>query len=107
MNIQAIIFGCETVASTAEAKKTFFTLWQRGYKLAAVDLDKTKSDILLSTAKNLGVEPRECAVVEDAFSAIDAAKSKGMTTIGIGRAKNYILADMCIFKLSELLDIFR
>lgn len=107
MNIQAIIFGRETVDSTAETKKTLFTLWQRGYKLAAVDVDKGKSDILIATAKNLGVEPKECAVVENVFSVIDMANSNGMTTIGTGRAKNYILADMGIFNFSELLDIFR
>ncbi len=122
MDIQAIIFSGGAVINGAKmrdfysadenVKRTLWGLQQRGYKLAAIEeseFDKdigSTADILLSTAKTLGVPPYECAVVEDAESGIDAAKSTGMTTIGIGKAQNYILADMCIRDISELLDIF-
>lgn len=115
MDIQAIIFGRDAVNNSfifeKQAKETFFLLQKRGYKLAAVEHDDdqkalTEADILLGTAKTLGVPPHECAVVENAEVGIDAAKSNGMTAIGIGKAKNYILADMCIGEISELLDIF-
>ncbi|MBO5006664.1 MAG: HAD family phosphatase [Clostridia bacterium] len=115
MDIQAIIFGVDTVKEKNGAPnmfgKTFFQLQKRGYKLAAVELEKSEkicfqSDILLSTARTLGVSARECAVVENQPFGIDAAKSSGMTAIGIGGAGKYILADMCISDLSELLDIF-
>ena len=121
MDIQAIIFGRDAVSNNERnkelfgidenVKKTLFKLQQRGYKLAAIEpkgneKNACEADVLLSTAKTLGVPPHECAVVEDATTGIDAAKSNGMTAIGIGKAKNYIFADMCIREISELLDIF-
>ncbi len=115
MDIQAIIFGVDAVKEKNGTPdifdKTFFQLQKRGYKIAAVDIAKnekirSQSDILLGTARMLGVPARECAVVESEPFGIDAAKSSGMTAIGIGGAGKYILADMCIGDLSELLDIF-
>lgn len=115
MDIQAIIFGVDAVNTKngvpSMSEKTFFQLQKRGYKLAAVETVKnekisSQSDILLGTARTLGVSAHKCAVVESAPFGIDAAKSSGMTAIGIGGAGNYIFADMCIGNISELLDIF-
>ena len=45
--------------------------------------------MFLLGAKELGVEPSECVVFEDAQAGIDAAKSANMKVIGIG--KKYVL----------------
>lgn len=45
---------------------------------------KPHPDGFLLAAERLGVEPKECVVVEDAFAGIQAAKQAGMKTLGIG-----------------------
>jgi beta-phosphoglucomutase len=50
----------------------------------SVEKTKPAPDLFLHTARNLGVEPGECAVVEDAESGIEAALAAGMLAIGIG-----------------------
>ncbi|MFA7308728.1 MAG: HAD family phosphatase [Patescibacteria group bacterium] len=42
---------------------------------------KPHPDVLLESAKQLGVEPGNCVVIEDAQSGIDAAKRAGMKSI--------------------------
>lgn len=44
---------------------------------------KPDPEIYLSTAKKLGVEPRECLVFEDSPSGVEAAKTAGMTVVGL------------------------
>lgn len=43
---------------------------------------KPDPEIFISAARKLGVEPSECAVVEDSAFGVMAAKSAGMTAIG-------------------------
>lgn len=45
---------------------------------------KPAPDIFLFAAKELGVKPEDCAVVEDAEAGIDAALAGNMLSIGIG-----------------------
>jgi HAD superfamily hydrolase (TIGR01509 family) len=45
---------------------------------------KPAPDIFLFVAKELGVKPEDCAVVEDAEAGIDAALAGNMLPIGIG-----------------------
>ena len=47
---------------------------------------KPDPEVFLKAAELLGVPPEDCAVVEDAFAGIAAAKAAGMTAIGIGDA---------------------
>lgn len=47
----------------------------------------------LLAAKRLSIEPRDCAVVEDAFAGIEAALKAGMKTIGIGNKIDLYNAD--------------
>lgn len=55
------------------------------------DIKNSKPDpeVFLLAAKKLGVEPRECVVVEDAQAGIDAALAGGMKAVGVGFASNY------------------
>ncbi|ALM08090.1 beta-phosphoglucomutase [Sediminicola sp. YIK13] len=45
---------------------------------------KPDPEVFLLAAKDIGVEPTDCVVFEDALAGIQAANSAGMTSIGIG-----------------------
>ncbi|MBI9101728.1 MAG: beta-phosphoglucomutase [Spirochaetales bacterium] len=48
---------------------------------------KPAPDLFLHAAKNLGLKPEECIVVEDARSGVEAGLAAGMVVIGIGPAE--------------------
>ena len=50
----------------------------------AVEHAKPAPDLFLHAARQLGVEPARCAVLEDAASGVDAAIAAGMVAVGIG-----------------------
>ena len=52
---------------------------------------KPDPEIFLTAAHELGVEPRDAMVLEDAMAGVEAAKAGGMAAIGIARADD---ADM-------------
>ncbi len=62
----------------------FFNTISDGY---SVEKTKPAPDLFLHTARNLGVEPGDCVVIEDAESGIEAALAAGMLAIGIGPAE--------------------
>lgn len=67
---------------------------------------KPAPDVFLEAARRLGVQPEECAVVEDAGNGIEAAKNANMKAIGLvteyHSADELKLADMVINDFSEL-----
>ena len=67
---------------------------------------KPDPEVFLKAADFLGLEPEECAVVEDAYAGIDAAKAGKMTAIAIGDATNYNKSDIKLQKFAQLLDYF-
>ena len=71
------------------------------------NITKSKPDpeVFLKAAEFMGLEPIECAVVEDAHAGIDAAKAGNMLAIGIGDAGTYEKTDYRINDLSDLLEI--
>jgi len=50
----------------------------------SVENAKPAPDLFLHTAKNLGVEPEECVVLEDAESGVEAALAANMKAVGVG-----------------------
>jgi kojibiose phosphorylase len=50
----------------------------------SVNRSKPAPDLFLYAASQLGLEPADCVVVEDAASGVEAALAGGMRTIGIG-----------------------
>lgn len=66
---------------------------------------KPHPEIFLKAAEFLGLAPGDCAVVEDAYAGIDAAKAAGMTAVGIGDAASYEKCDHTISDLYELIEI--
>jgi len=73
---------------------------------------KPAPDIFLFAAKELGVKPEDCAVVEDAEAGIDAALAGNMLSIGIGpeervgkaRFRFEKIGDITLTKLSEIIS---
>jgi beta-phosphoglucomutase len=68
------------------------------------DIKKSKPnpEVFFVACERLGLLPDECAVIEDAFAGIEAAKNAGMMAIAINDAVKSPLADYII---SDLLDI--
>lgn len=50
----------------------------------SVERGKPEPDLFLYAAREMGVEPARCAVIEDAASGIEAALAAGMIAIGVG-----------------------
>lgn len=67
---------------------------------------KPNPEVFLKAAEFLGLDARECAVVEDAYAGIDAAKAGDMCAIAIGDATSYEKADYKITVFSDLLKLF-
>lgn len=67
---------------------------------------KPDPEVFLKAAQFIGLEPGDCAVVEDAVAGIDAAKAGGFLSIGIGDAAGYAKTDHPIRSLRDLLDLF-
>lgn len=67
---------------------------------------KPAPDVFLEAARQLGVQPEECLVVEDAENGIEAAKNANMKAIGLVTeyysADELKLADIIINNFSEL-----
>lgn len=61
-----------------------FTLVADGHSVTHA---KPAPDLFLYAARQMGFQPHECVVVEDAESGIDAALTGGFGTIGIGPAE--------------------
>ena len=68
-------------------------------------LDTTKSkpdpEVFLIAAKKLGVEPKDCIVIEDSDAGIEAAKVGGMYALAVGAAKDNEKADFSAESLAE------
>lgn len=67
---------------------------------------KPDPEVFLKGAEFLGLNPNECAVVEDAYAGIDAAKAGNMTAVAIGDATSYEKADYKLNTFADLLKFF-
>ena len=68
---------------------------------------KPHPEIFLKAAAQLGVEPAECVVFEDAEAGVEAALAAGMKCVGVGSPENVGKADRIVkntadFNLNEL-----
>lgn len=68
----------------------------------AVVRGKPEPDIFVWVAGALGAHPRDCVVFEDSVAGVAAAKTAGMTAIGIGDARRLPEADTVYPRLSEV-----
>ena len=117
-----------------EVKNTLFELRNRGYKLTigssskntkfilgqigladffdaiadGTDITHSKPDpeVFLCSAAKIGMDPADCAVVEDAKAGIQAAKAAGMTALALfGDAKDCGEEDYNLTSFADLLNI--
>ena len=101
------------VAIGSSSKNTMFILERIGldnYFDAIADgtqILKSKPDpeVFLLAAKKLCLEPKDCIVVEDAKTGIDAANAGGFISVGINDAANYSETKYRIKKVSDVLNI--
>jgi beta-phosphoglucomutase len=63
---------------------------------------KPDPEVFLLAAKVLDMPPSECAVVEDAYAGIEAAKAGGMKAIGVGSARICRMADETAESLEKI-----
>ena len=70
-----------------------------------ISRSKPDPEVFLKAAEFLGLDPSDCAVVEDAYAGIDAANAGGFLSVGIGDAAGYDMADIRIGSLDELPDL--
>ncbi|MGH9278328.1 MAG: HAD family hydrolase [Acidimicrobiales bacterium] len=68
---------------------------------------KPHPEMFLTAAQELGVEPRDAIVLEDAVAGVEAAKAGGMAAIGIARADDAELlaaagADLVVTSLDDV-----
>jgi len=68
---------------------------------------KPDPEIFVTAARELGLLPRECFVVEDAVAGVEAAKAGGMAALGVARADDFELltaadADLVVTTLDDV-----
>ena len=133
-NYRELLKNMSPADLTEEVKSTLEELRRRGYKLSigssskntkfilsrigladffdaiadGTDITRSKPDpeVFLISAAKLGIEPKDCAVVEDAKAGIEAAKAGGMTALALfGDARGCGLEDYDLSSFSDLLNI--
>jgi beta-phosphoglucomutase len=67
----------------------------------SVERQKPAPDLFLHAAKQLGLPPAECAVVEDAAAGVEAALVGGFRTIGIGPRERVGQAELVLPSLER------
>jgi beta-phosphoglucomutase len=67
----------------------------------SVERQKPAPDLFLHAAKQLGLPPAECAVVEDAAAGVEAALAGGFRTIGIGPRERVGQAELVLPSLER------
>ena len=71
-----------------------------------VELGKPDPDIYLHTAKELGVTPAECVVIEDSINGLKAAQAAGMLCIAVPDKRlnqsEFQIADLVMDRLDEI-----
>jgi len=67
-----------------------------------IENSKPDPEVFLLAAKNVGVAPAHCIVVEDAIAGLEAAKRAGMKALGIGTRERLPNADIVVPDLSAI-----
>lgn len=101
------------LAVGSSSRNTRFILKQTGLEEMfdavsdGTNISRSKPDpeVFIKAAFFLDEDPKECMVVEDARAGIDAAKSGGMKTAGLGEAAVYERTDYPLESFSDLLKI--
>lgn len=68
-----------------------------------VSLAKPDPEVFLIAGRDLGLQPDDCVVFEDAEAGVQAGKAAGMRVVGIGKPEVLKEADLVVKGLYELL----
>ncbi|MFP4198211.1 MAG: beta-phosphoglucomutase [Halanaerobium sp.] len=68
----------------------------------SVENAKPAPDLFLYAAKNLGLEPEECVVLEDAESGVEAALAANMKAVGVGPEERVGRAHLVYANVSDI-----
>ncbi|MBI3915364.1 MAG: beta-phosphoglucomutase [Chloroflexi bacterium] len=68
----------------------------------SVERQRPAPDLLLHVARQLGVSPEQCVVVDDAAAGIEAALAAGMRVVGLGPASRVGNADIVLANLDGI-----
>lgn len=73
---------------------------------------KPAPDVFLTAAGRVGIDPKNCIVVEDALAGVQAGKAAGMLVVGLGDAEGVNGADLwaqslLTVSLGDLLDLMK
>ncbi len=96
------------VASNSRNAKPIIERVQIGHLIDTVvdghEIENSKPDpeVFLLAAKNVGVSPDHCLVVEDAVAGIEAARRAGMKALGIGTPERLPNADIVVPDLASI-----
>jgi HAD superfamily hydrolase (TIGR01509 family) len=71
--------------------RSLFDAISDGY---SVERPKPAPDLFLHAARQLGLPPAQCVVVEDAAAGVEAAKAGGFYTVGLGPPARVGIADL-------------
>ncbi len=101
------------IAIGSSSKNTKFILSKLGIiKLFdeisdGTNITKSKPDpeVFLKAAEYLGLDPKDCLVIEDAKAGIDAAKAGGFDSCGLLDAKDYVNTTYGIESFKEILTV--
>ncbi len=80
----------------------YFDVVADGY---SVTQTKPAPDLFLFAARQMGISPANCAVVEDAASGVEAALAAGMWAVGIGPAERVGRAHLCFSDTQALSQV--
>lgn len=74
-----------------------------------IERSKPDPEVFLLAAAELGLQPRECLVFEDARAGVEAANAAAMLVVGVGSPSFLDIADVVVPDLTDprLLDLFR
>jgi beta-phosphoglucomutase len=67
-----------------------------------IENSKPDPEVFLLAAKNVGISPAHCLVVEDAIAGIESARRAGMRALGIGTKERLPNADIVVPNLSAI-----
>lgn len=96
------------LGSASKNAKTILTLTQLIDKLdvvvdgTCITSAKPDPEVFLLAAQQLGVEPKQCVVFEDAVAGVEAAKRAGMYCVGVGNPEILKDADIVVPSLNAM-----
>jgi len=65
---------------------------------------KPSPDVFLEAARRIGVEPKECTVIEDGVAGMQGARAAGMKVIALATHEQEYPADIVVHSLDEITD---